>query len=43
MRSLAEVIAKKLGTCGLAYSIHRKTIGRYFAVFPRLGFWVKRY
>ncbi len=29
MRSLAEEIAKRLGTTGLAYSIHRSIIGRY--------------
>ena len=29
MRSLAEEIAKRLGTTGLAYSIHRQTIGHY--------------
>lgn len=29
MRSLAEVIAQKLGTAGLAYSIHRSVIGRF--------------
>lgn len=29
MRSLAEAVAKELGTTGLAFSIHRTTIGRY--------------
>jgi len=29
MRTLSEVIAKEIGTCGLAYSIHRTTIGTY--------------
>jgi tRNA U55 pseudouridine synthase TruB len=32
MRSLAEEIAKRLGTVGLAYSIHRHTIGHYNTV-----------
>lgn len=29
MRTLASEIAKKLGTCGLAWSIHRTHIGKY--------------
>ncbi len=29
MRTLADVIAKKLNTCGLAWSIHRTHIGEY--------------
>lgn len=43
MRTLAEVIARELNTCGLAYSIHRSKIGKY-AKLPLLpGFWLKRY
>lgn len=42
MRSLAEVIAARLDTSGLAYSIHRTKIGRY-KKFLNLGFWLKRY
>lgn len=43
MRTLAEYIAKELGTCGLAYSIHRKTIGTYRPLFKSLGVWTKRF
>lgn len=43
MRSLAEKIAEELGTCGLAYSIHRTKVGRYLSLTKRLGFWVKNY
>ena len=43
MRTLAEVIATELGTCGLAYSIHRTKIGRYQPLPLGLGFWKKRY
>lgn len=39
MRTLGEVLAKKLGTCGLALSIDRTKIGRYWGV----GVWWKRY
>lgn len=41
MRTLAEIIGKKLGTTGLALSIHRTTIGKYrpLPFFPRFGFW----
>lgn len=31
MRTLASIIAKKLGTCGLAWSIHRSKVGVYNA------------
>ena len=41
MRTLAEVIAKKLDTCGLAYSIHRTKIGVYQPLPFNLGFWKK--
>ena len=43
MRSLVETIAKELGTCGLAYSIHRTKIGKYLPIIRTLGFWIKRY
>ncbi|MBX2866964.1 hypothetical protein KTR10_03350 [Candidatus Kaiserbacteria bacterium] len=39
MRTLAEEIAKKVGTEGLAYSIHRTKIGRYVG----FGIWSKTY
>ena len=40
MRSLAEEIGKKLGTCGLAYSIHRTKIGKYLPLGNKYGFWI---
>lgn len=43
MRSLAERIAKELGTCGLAYSIHRTQIGRYVPFTKTKGIWLKRF
>ncbi|MEK7574937.1 MAG: hypothetical protein AAB511_01780 [Patescibacteria group bacterium] len=39
IRTLAPSIAEKLGTCGLAYSIHRTKIGRYFSLTKHFGFW----
>jgi tRNA pseudouridine(55) synthase len=39
MRTLSEVIAQKLGTKGLAYSIHRTKIGRYTPLPFGFGFW----
>ncbi len=42
MRTLAEAIAKELGTGGLAFSIRRTIIGRYTEV-PFFGYWSKRY
>lgn len=42
MRSLAEVIATKLGTCGLAYSIRRTRIGTYAPLPFGLGYWRKK-
>lgn len=41
MRTLAEVIAKELGTCGLAFSIHRTKIGVYRHLPFNFGFWKK--
>ncbi len=43
MRSLAEEIAKKLGTCGLAYSIHRTQIGHYIPLTHTFGFWTRKF
>ena len=39
MRSLAEEIAKELGSSGLAYSIHRQIIGKYW----KFGLWWKKF
>jgi tRNA pseudouridine(55) synthase len=43
MRTLAECIAKDLGTSGLAYSIHRTKIGKYFPLTNSFGFWKKKF
>ncbi len=43
MRTLAEVIARELGTCGLAYSIHRTKIGRYTQLPFNVGYWQKTF
>ncbi len=43
MRSLAEKIAQELGTCGLALSIHRTTIGKYRPLWGTWGIWTKKY
>lgn len=43
MRSLSEAIAAKLGTTGLAFSIHRTIIGSYLPLPFGLGFWRKKY
>ncbi len=43
MRSLSEDIARKLGTTGIALSIHRTKIGKYFKVSDKIGFWLKQY
>ncbi len=42
MRSLAALIGKKLGSQGLAYSIHRLQIGRYQPLWGTWGVWTKR-
>lgn len=42
MRTLAEEIAKSLGTCGLAFSIHRTHIGTYQPLPFGFGFWRKQ-
>jgi tRNA pseudouridine(55) synthase len=41
MRSLCEHIAEKLGTTGLAYSIHRTRIGNYLPVCGNFGMWTR--
>lgn len=43
MRSLAELIGQKLGTYGLAYSIHRSKIGRFTPIFKNIGFWSRQF
>lgn len=43
MRTLAEMIAKESGTCGLAYSIHRTKIGMYTKIPLLPGFWKQTY
>lgn len=41
MRSLAQLLAKNLGTCGLALSINRTRIGKFFPLWKIGGFWRK--
>jgi len=43
IRSLAPELARQLGSVGLAYSIHRQEIGRYWKLPFGLGLWRKRY
>jgi tRNA pseudouridine(55) synthase len=43
MRSLAEKIGADLGTCALAYSIHRTDIGRYIPFTTKYGCWIRRF
>ena len=43
IRSLAPLIAARLGTDGLAYSIHRTKIGRYMSLTKHFGFWTRAY
>lgn len=43
MRTLAEMLAEKFGTVGLAFSINRTQIGKYFKISKNFGFWTKRY
>lgn len=43
MRTLAETIATKLGTKGLAYSIHRTQIGKYIQLPFSSGIWIKKF
>jgi len=42
MRSLAHELGRGLGTSGLALSIYRKKIGRYYSLGP-WGIWYKQY
>jgi tRNA pseudouridine55 synthase len=43
MRTLAEVIAEKCNTVGLAYSIHRTVIGRYTNIPLMGGMWTTQF
>ena len=43
MRTLAELIANEVHTCGLAYSIERTKIGVYKKLFNMIGMWTKQY
>ncbi len=43
MRTLAEVIAKACDTTGLAYAIHRNTVGTYKKLPLLGGIWTKKY
>lgn len=43
MRSLAEELGKRLGTTGLALSIHRTKMGKYIPITSARGFWLKRF
>lgn len=42
IRTLAPDIARQLGTSGLAFSIHRTKIGRYFPATNNFGIWWKK-
>ncbi len=39
IRTLASMIAQRVGTDGIAYSIHRSKVGKYQPLVGRLGFW----
>lgn len=41
IRSLAPLIAEKLGTVGLAFSIDRTRIGKYFPMTKKHGMWYR--
>lgn len=43
MRTLAEELAKKLNTKGLAFHIHRTHIGKYKKLPFGLGWWIRSY
>lgn len=43
IRSLAPYIASLLGASGMAYSIHRTTMGRYIPFGRNRGMWWKKY
>jgi len=41
IRTLAPLIARSLGTHGLAYSIRRTKIGRYLPIMGQIGLWTR--
>jgi tRNA U55 pseudouridine synthase TruB len=41
IRTLAPLIAKELGTLGLAYSIKRTRLGRYQPIIGSTGVWLR--
>lgn len=41
IRAIIPLIAKRLGTYGLAYSIKRIKIGLYFSIMRNFGFWTR--
>lgn len=43
IRTLAPLIATQLGTCGLAFGIHRTDIGVYRPLLRQKGWWARRY
>lgn len=43
MRTLAEMIGEKLGTKGLAYSIHRTHIGTFYPLLGNIGVWARTF
>lgn len=43
IRTLAPSIALRLGTCGLAYSIERTRIGKYWQIGGNFGVWLHQY
>jgi len=43
IRALVPIMAKRLGTCGLAYSIHRTKIGKFSPITKHFGFWRKTF
>lgn len=43
IRTLGPLLARKLGSDGLAYSIERTKIGRYLCVTDHFGFWTRTY
>lgn len=43
MRSLSEHIGTLLGTCGLAYAIHRTKIGTYMPITRSIGIWTRSF
>jgi tRNA pseudouridine(55) synthase len=41
MRSIVTLLAGRLNTCALAYSIHRTKIGKYLSLSRGFGIWLK--